>query len=202
MTTALLLEDCLEAVPETTLTDKVEFMTKKKWDEHKERGREASLLFSEMLFEDPPEKMIIIVNRKFPQVKPSGVHGFGLFAERDYESGDFVTNYGGIEITPELLQEVPQVNTSDYKVLTPSGRKWDGTAVSNPLRERARWVNDFRGTGQIGPNCIFLENCFGGVFVATILPVSCGQEFLIDYGNSYWESPERQALLKHQKPNE
>jgi hypothetical protein len=107
---------------------------------------------------------------------PNG--GKGLFATADFKTGDLVTRYTGDltdnnNISKEskyILQLSTKVNVDAARTNTDSGRT----------------INDPRGTGQRS-NCTFVyDRVNKRVTIRTTRPVRKGEEFLITYGNPYW----------------
>lgn len=120
-----------------------------------------------------------------PRVKPSPIHGMGLFAERDYDQGDFVTKYGGL-----MLGTKERQFPSAYRLKDEFGIVWDAQAVSKPLEEKGRWINDILGhEDEYEYNCEFVTHPVKGqgCWIRATRPVAEGEEFFIDYGPKYWE---------------
>lgn len=147
------------------------------------QGKDTNSESGQVLINESEKYMLSIE----PKVLPSSIPGagFGLFATRDYDQGDFVTRYGGVEITEE--DHIKNHHRSEYVIRTRSGALIDAVVVLHPLKEKGRWINDARGTKFLN-NCFWYERNRGLLFVLTLSPVKMGEEFFIDYGDKYWEN--------------
>lgn len=125
----------------------------------------------------------------YPDVLPSKIQGFGLFAEKDYHVDDFVTWYGGVHFPKDSLDLLSP--TSLYKIRSSDGSTWDSAVVFDSTRERGRWINDHvRGFEESHPyNTKFMDTGSSGmgIFIRAIREVKKGEEFVIDYGDEYWK---------------
>lgn len=120
-----------------------------------------------------------------PRVKPSPIHGMGLFAERDYDKGDFITRYGGLKLGPKETQF-----PSAYRLKDDFGYVWDAQFVTKPLEEKGRWINDILGhEEEYDYNCEFVTHTVKGhgCWVRATEDVKEGEEFFIPYGPKYWD---------------
>lgn len=126
--------------------------------------------------------------RPNPRVKPSPVHGFGLFAEKDYLEGEFVTMYGGLWIEDGFISKDSIIQASAYFLKDQHGDVWDAALNLNPLNEKGRWVNDILGTDK-EYNTEFVSAYNRGVspWLRTTRPVKEGEEFFVPYGEEYWK---------------
>lgn len=132
--------------------------------------------------------------KQYCKVKPSPIQGMGLFATKNFKEEEFVTLYGGVEITEEDQKN----NPSEYVIKDFDGKLWDASIVMYPLSEMGRWINDGRGTPH-GNNCRWnrfhtLHDGQSLLGVVTIKPIREGEEFFINYGPSYWEHREDDPL--------
>lgn len=110
------------------------------------------------------------------QVRPSGVHGKGVYAVVALPAGDEVIEYTGEVITwKEALRRHPhdpsQPNHTFYFHLD-DDHVIDGARKGNS----ARWINH-----ACEPNCE-ADEIEGRVFVRTLRPIEAGEELFYDYG--------------------
>jgi SET domain-containing protein len=110
------------------------------------------------------------------QVRPSGVHGKGVFAQRDFKKGERIIEYRGEVITwKEALRRHPHdpndpnhtfyFHIDDQHVI-------DGKNGGNA----AKWINH-----SCQPNCES-DEVDGRVFVQAIRAIRAGEELNYDYG--------------------
>ena len=110
------------------------------------------------------------------QVRPSGVHGRGVFAVAPLAKGERVIEYTGELITwPEALRRHPHdpaqpdhtfyFHVDDAHVI-------DGKVGGNS----SRWINH-----ACAPNCI-AEEADGRIFIHTLKAIRPGTELCFDYG--------------------
>lgn len=135
------------------------------------------------------------------QVRTSTIPGigFGLFATRDYDKWEFVTEYGGVKIT----EEDHNANRSEYVLKGFDGELWDASIVLYPFSEQGRWINDARGTTN-QYNTFWRSGDDRSPRVVTMAPVAAGQEFFINYGEEYWKHREDDPMKRKEldKPYE
>ena len=140
-----------------------------------------------------------------PQVRPSAGRGYGLFAERDYNTEDsedyiVVAIYNGVRYLRDPRGIIPPArdkyllkfttapgDTRDYHV--------DGTTGFG-LMEKGRWINHKSAEDGDGPNAAWrlrrgteqldLEDIVIEVYLVD--NVRKGEEFFIDYGPEYDEN--------------
>jgi uncharacterized protein len=99
--------------------------------------------------------------------------GKGLFATRDFASGELVAEYTGKRITTAVA------DTLKTRYLFEIDKDW--TIDGAPLSNRARWINH-----ACMPNCESeVDN--GRIFIKTLRPVFSGEEFTFDYGEEYFK---------------
>lgn len=105
--------------------------------------------------------------------------GYGLFATRDYQKGEFVTNYGGILRSQEAVDSSP----CKYIFRDKWGFNWDAEIYFDPETERGRWIND----DLKGGNTFWVSREMRQppkIFTKT--KVKKGEEFYLSYGPEYW----------------
>jgi SET domain-containing protein len=110
------------------------------------------------------------------QVRPSGVHGKGVFALSDIEPGERIIEYKGELITwPQALERHPH-DPSDpnhtFFFHIDESRVIDGGVQGND----ARWINH-----ACEPNCE-AEQVGARVYIRALQPIAAGQELFYDYG--------------------
>lgn len=126
------------------------------------------------------------------QVRLSGVHGKGVFALRNWLSGEVVMEYKGEVITwDEALRRHPHDPANPHHTFffhLDGGKVIDGKRRGNA----ARWINH-----SCSPNCVSDESN-GRVFIKTLRAVKAGEELFYDYRLSlderYTASVKRQYL--------
>jgi SET domain-containing protein len=123
-------------------------------------------------------------------VRPSQIPGagMGLFAQKDFQKGEYVTNYGGVIVDQEKVKEEP-FNSSMYKLLHPSGHTLDARFVFDMCSDRGRWINDSRGS-DFQNNCEYVAVNSTDAHILTTSPVKEGEESFVEYGESYWTNLE------------
>lgn len=97
--------------------------------------------------------------------------GYGLFAERNYEKGEFVTYYGGVEND--------KYHEGDYVVFF-HGKTID-SEFKFQLSEKGRWIN--HNSNRIINVELKYKN--GKLFFETTENVQRGDEFIWFYGKQY-----------------
>jgi hypothetical protein len=106
--------------------------------------------------------------------------GKGLFAERDFNTGETVSQYTG-----DLYRSLSDSNKKSDYILEINRARFIDAARTNSAP--ARMANDPRGTGKIA-NCKFVANQrIGEASLVTLRPVKKGEEFLVSYGVNYWK---------------
>lgn len=112
---------------------------------------------------DNLESIVERANRiKGPIVKKvNDVVGYGLFADRDYEQGEKVTQYGGIQ--------VPKNSSGSY-IIQGLSYSYNAEFIFN-LKDKGRWIND----SKMNMNVDLKRK---DLWFLTIKPVKKGEEFL------------------------
>lgn len=110
------------------------------------------------------------------QVRPSGVHGRGVFARRPLEAGQRLIEYKGEVISwPEALRRHPhdpaQPNHTFYFHVDDEN-VIDGKHQGNA----ARWINH-----ACEPNCEAQDHG-GRIFIHALRDIAAGEELFFDYG--------------------
>ncbi|HRL20392.1 MAG TPA: SET domain-containing protein-lysine N-methyltransferase [Alcaligenes sp.] len=110
-------------------------------------------------------------------VKPSQLHGNGVFANRDIPAGTRILQYAGKRLTPEQADAMFPVNPDDpfhtFFFALSNGKIVDGGQGGND----SRWINH-----SCAPNCEGHENSDGSrVFIVAMRDIPAGQELLYDY---------------------
>ncbi len=110
-------------------------------------------------------------------VKPSKLHGNGVFALRDIPSGTRILQYAGKRLTPEQADALFPVNPDEpfhtFFFALSNGKIVDGGQGGND----SRWINH-----SCAPNCEGHENQDGSrVFIVAMRDIAAGEELLYDY---------------------
>jgi len=103
--------------------------------------------------------------------------GKGLFAERDYKSGEFVTFYSGCVVTEDIEGD---------RVLQVTKNRWiDGSGNCTQKAAPGDYINH-----KLPPNTKFMlySRPFSLACIRTTKKVLQGDEFYIDYGKDYWDT--------------
>lgn len=111
-------------------------------------------------------------------VKPSGLHGLGVFAACDIPAGTTLFSYTGKRITPEQADARPPSNPDDpyhtFFFALSNGKIIDGSRGGND----AKWINH-----SCSPNCEAQENTSGSrVYIVALHDIPAGNELFYDYG--------------------
>lgn len=111
-------------------------------------------------------------------VKPSTLHGNGVYAARKIPAGTRIIEYTGKRITSEQADALHPVNPDDpfhtFFFSTTSGKIIDGGNRGND----ARWINH-----SCEPNCEAEENEAGSrVYIVALRDIARGEELFYDYG--------------------
>ena len=126
------------------------------------------------------------------EVRDAGRRGLGLFALRDFGPEEIVARYSGVIASEDEYREAfySGLTGGDYIANADA----DGLLVvdaDSPDSGPARFVNHSR----LWQNCRFYGLTLGDddwptglVYVRTVRPVRAGDEFLVDYGDAYWDS--------------
>ncbi|WP_374697658.1 SET domain-containing protein-lysine N-methyltransferase [Alcaligenes nematophilus] len=110
-------------------------------------------------------------------VKPSKLHGNGVFALRDIPAGTRILQYAGKRLTPEQADALFPVNPDEpfhtFFFALSNGKIVDGGQGGND----SRWINH-----SCAPNCEGHENADGSrVFIVAMRDIPAGEELLYDY---------------------
>ncbi len=110
-------------------------------------------------------------------VKPSKLHGNGVFALRDIPEGTRILQYAGKRLTPEQADALFPVNPDEpfhtFFFALSNGKIVDGGQGGND----SRWINH-----SCAPNCEGHENADGSrVFIVAMRHIAAGEELLYDY---------------------
>jgi SET domain-containing protein len=107
-------------------------------------------------------------------VRPSTLHGKGVFAARDIPAETCILEYRGRRITPEEADERPSSDPSHtFFFSLSSGLIIDGGQRGND----ARWINH-----SCAPNCEARENDDGTrLYIYTLRDIAEGEELFFDY---------------------
>ncbi|HLS51649.1 MAG TPA: SET domain-containing protein-lysine N-methyltransferase [Burkholderiaceae bacterium] len=111
-------------------------------------------------------------------VKPSPLHGLGVFAARDIPANTSIFSYTGKRITPEEADERPPSDPDDpdhtFFFALSNGKIIDGSRGGND----AKWINH-----SCDPNCQAQENATGSrVYIVSLYDIKAGEELFYDYG--------------------
>lgn len=111
------------------------------------------------------------------EVRPSELHGNGVFATRDIPAETCIVEYCGRRITQEEADERPSSNPDDpnhtFFFALSSGKIVDGGQRGND----ARWINH-----SCAPNCEARENEAGTrLYIYSLRNIAQGEELFFDY---------------------
>lgn len=108
-------------------------------------------------------------------VRPSGIHGKGVFARKTIRKGSRIIEYRGVRTTMELVNEQPD-SDPDNPYHTFIFELSDGTVIDAGVRgSAARWVNH-----SCAPNCETIEED-GRVYIHARQSIRAGEELTYDY---------------------
>lgn len=119
-----------------------------------------------------------------------GEKGRYLIADRDFRDEEAVVTYRGEEISKEELKRREAKGTADH-VMKVGGRLIDGRTH----RCGGQYMNTAVGEEEEN-NVKMMGAPYGTLRINKVGGVKKGEELLLDYGKEYWESEERQRLLK------
>jgi hypothetical protein len=131
--------------------------------------------------------------------------GQGLFAAKDFETEQRVTEYKGERLSQHQLDvRYPGNTIARYTIKTGNGNYIDARSTQSGV---ARYVNACDYPGQERPcNAEFVERGNHRVYVETLHPVDRGEELLIAYGPEYYanldafQHPVQQHVLQEPDP--
>lgn len=122
-----------------------------------------------------------VCDENWISVRPSDVHGDGVFANVHLRPGLRLAYYRG-EIMSKADFDARYANTTaHYGLCIPKDRVIDG--VNPKLSNWTRYINDPYGTTR-QPNCIYTVNAI----VQTTRPIEPNEELLMDYGSGYFKT--------------
>jgi len=111
------------------------------------------------------------------QVRRSGVHGKGVYAQRPLAAGERLIEYTGERITwAEALRRHPHDPahpTHTFYFHIDDGQVIDAKFGGNS----ARWINH-----SCEPNCEAEQTADGRVFIRALRDIAAGEELFYDYG--------------------
>ncbi len=114
---------------------------------------------------------------KWYEVRPSCLHGKGVFAACDIPAETCIIEYRGRRITPEEADEMPASRPDDpnhtFFFSLSNGKIIDGGQRGNA----ARWINH-----SCSPNCEARENESGSrLYIYSLRDIAEGEELYFDY---------------------
>ena len=118
---------------------------------------------------------------------PSGIPsaGYGLFAARDFERGEYITYYDGERITRKVALERRQCGRDSHiRSVAPMHECIDGFTGETILYGRgcASLVND-----NTDNNCALINSTWTpDVLLRATRDISQGEELFASYGKAYW----------------
>jgi len=104
-----------------------------------------------------------------PQIKRDEVRGFGLFAEKDYQPNEKITEYGGVLHNREVQ--------GDYVAFVGDGVHIDGR-IGFRLDEKGRWINESDSDRSV-------VNVKLGRDIRALYEIKKGDQIFADYGEEY-----------------
>lgn len=110
-------------------------------------------------------------------VKPSGIHGMGLFALDEIPWGTKIIEYQG-ELISDEVAEARIEDGADCIFELADGHNIDGASNGN----EARYINHSRDN----PNCFVLRDDGRIWIVAGIEGIAAGEELTFDYGSTFF----------------
>ncbi len=109
------------------------------------------------------------------EVRPSGVHGQGVFATRAIPRGTRIIRYTGEIISWEAAQKLPPHDPKNPHHTFFFSLE-DGTVINAAVGgNEARWINH-----SCAPNCR-TDDWRGGIYVFTKRKIKAGEELFYDY---------------------
>ena len=118
------------------------------------------------------------------EVRPSLIHGMGLFATVNIRKGFIATSYRGEVIDKGELERRYGKECAIYVVNLGNGRYLDGR---DPLTSgKGRYANDARGTEFRVNGKIVTYFPGDSTYIIATRMIHKGEEILVDYGEDYW----------------
>ena len=120
---------------------------------------------------------VAVTPRRRTQVRRSGVHGRGVFANVPLQAGERLFEYTGEVISWDEAQRRhphdPSNPNHTFYFQIDSGQVIDGLHGGNS----SRWINH-----SCAPNCEAEETDQGRVFIYALRDIAAGEELFYDYG--------------------
>jgi len=115
--------------------------------------------------------------------------GMGIFANKDFKKGDFITGYGG---TPMGHPQSLYILTDCHGIL------WDSEEHYDAEFELGRYANDADYNTNFSNNSYFDTCPFVGVppVLRASRDIKAGEEIFCGYGEEYWKSLKKKNLNK------
>jgi uncharacterized protein len=121
--------------------------------------------------------------------------GLGLWAEKDFKRGDVIVSYDGERIT---IKECEKRNTAlegggSYYLFISKTKCID---AQHTLSAKGRYANDAKGLTRIDGlrNNARYEAIKGQAFIIASRNIRSGEEILVSYGRSYWNTMRRELF--------
>lgn len=99
--------------------------------------------------------------------------GLGLYAGRDFKKGEYLLDYVGNRIPTSVADDMPS------RYLFELDKEW--TIDGSPRWNTARYINH-----SCNPN-VEADVVDGRIIITALRPIHAGDEFLIDYGEEYFD---------------
>ena len=122
------------------------------------------------------------------EVRPSGVHGRGVYAKRPIRKGTRIIEYTGERTSWEEAPNDPDnPHTFNFGL--------DNGEVINPEigGNEARWINH-----SCDPNCEAIEDEDDRVFIYALRNLAAGEELFYDYALELDEPPTKELEKEHE----
>ncbi len=112
--------------------------------------------------------------------------GLGLFASRPFAPNEFVSTYGGEQVTEaQLRQRYENTPYAPFGVYTMEVGRDRYVDARNSNSGNARYINDARGTNKTN-NTRITRSTNSARKLKTTRRVAAGAEFFVNYGQDYW----------------
>lgn len=112
------------------------------------------------------------------EIRPSPIHGVGVFAQERIPAGARIVQYTGVEMT---YQEFKQKYGDDWR-FTYRRLPWQMQIVSKENKNVINYINDGIWN-QKNPKCnVYLK----GGWLFSNSEINANDELLLDYGKKYW----------------
>jgi SET domain-containing protein len=124
------------------------------------------------------------------EIRPSPIHGQGLFALCKIRKGTMICPFVGVEMT---YKEIKEKYGDDFRFIY-RRMNWQKWIVCKDERNVISWCNDGVYNQKIQSfNCILQK-----ASLFAIKDIDVGEELLLDYGEKYWRQLNKH--LKHSEP--